>query len=189
MLLFRDWLARADGGGDMTDLHGVIGLLYRADWTRLSLSADAHSETDQDLWMSRVRAMRPPWVPEGPLGRFWRAQESSPPAWEQATGEELGGYHSWDTRLLIAPGGRYRQENLDEPSGRIIGSDGERSWVWRQQDPASPPADVGHRPPLQQPVALTSSARPRTATAGRRNRSCSSLPTPLLTPSLDACSG
>jgi len=43
MLLFRDWLARADGGSDMTDLQGVIGLLYRADWTRLSLSADAHS--------------------------------------------------------------------------------------------------------------------------------------------------
>jgi len=100
--------------------------------------------------MSRVRAMRPHWVPEGPLGRFWRDLESSPPAWEEATGEELGGYHSWDTRLLIAPGGRYRQENLDEPSGRVIGSDGERSWVWRQQDPASPPVDVGHKPPLQQ---------------------------------------
>ena len=47
----------------MTDLQDVIGLLHRADWTRLSLSADVHSETDQDLWMSRVRATMPrnPW--------------------------------------------------------------------------------------------------------------------------------
>ena len=158
MLLFRDWLARGDGGSDMTDLQGVIGLLHRADWTRLSLSADVHSETDQDLWMSRVRATRPPWVPEGrgvPEGRVWRFRENpenSPLTWERATGEELAGYHSWDTRLLIAPGGRYRQEYRDEPSGQVIGSDGERSWVWRPQDPGPPeaPIDVVHKPSLQQ---------------------------------------
>ena len=63
--------------------------------------------------------------------------------------EEPGGYHSWHARLLIAPGGRYRQEYLDEPSGRVIGSDGERSWVWHQQEPG-PPVEVRHRPPLHQ---------------------------------------
>src|SRR5579859_1346119 len=158
MLLFRDWLARGDGGSDMTDLQGVIGLLHRADWTQLSLSADVHSETDQDLWMSRMRATRPHWVPEGrgvPEGRVWRFRENpenSPLTWEEATGEELVGYHSWDTRLLIAPGGRYRQEYQDEPSGRAIGSDGERSWVWRPQDPAPPgrPVDIAQNPSLRQ---------------------------------------
>src|ERR1700750_1654972 len=49
----------------MTDLQGVIGLLYRADWTGLSLAADVRSETDQDLLSSRVRAVKPSWVPGG----------------------------------------------------------------------------------------------------------------------------
>ncbi|HJY57754.1 MAG TPA: hypothetical protein VJ418_15360 [Streptosporangiaceae bacterium] len=154
MLLFRDRLARGDGGSDMTDLQGVIGLLHRADWTRLSLSADVHSETDQDLWTSRVRATRPHWVPEGSRSR-WRLRENpenTPLTWEEATGEELVGYHSWDTTLRIAPGGRYRQEYQDEPSGRAIGSDGERSWVWRPQDPPppGPPGHIAHKPPLPQ---------------------------------------
>ncbi len=133
----------------MTDLQGVIGLLHRADWTRLSLSAGVHSETDQDLWMSRSRATRPRWVPGGRVWRFRENPESSPLTWEEATGEGLAGYHSWDTRLLIAPGGRYRQEYQDEPSGRAIGSDGERSWVWRPQDPA-PQGHIAHRLPLPQ---------------------------------------
>ncbi len=132
----------------MTDLQGVIGLLYRADWTRLSLSADVHSESDHDLRMSRVRAIRPPWAPEG---RIWKIPvvENTPLTWEEATGDELEGYNSWDTALLIAPGGRYRLEYRDEPSGRVIGSDGERSWVWRPQDaaPPEPPVDVGPKPP------------------------------------------
>jgi len=33
----------------------VIGLLYRADWTRLSLSADVRFETDRDLLYRRMR--------------------------------------------------------------------------------------------------------------------------------------
>ena len=58
----------ADGGIDMTDLQGVIGLLYRAGWTGLSLAADVRSETDQDLLSSRVRAVKPSWVPEDGAG-------------------------------------------------------------------------------------------------------------------------
>ena len=54
----------------MTDLQGVIRLLYRADWTRLSLSADVRFESDQDLVASRVMArMREklqPWVSASP---------------------------------------------------------------------------------------------------------------------------
>jgi outer membrane lipoprotein-sorting protein len=140
----------ADGGIDMTDLQGVIGLLYRADWTGLSLAADVRSETDQDLLSSRVRAVKPSWVPEG-RGRSSRGvyPEGGPPTWADAISEEPGGYHSWHARLLVAPGGRYRQEYLDEPSRRVIGSDGERSWVWHQQEPG-PPVEVRHRPPLHQ---------------------------------------
>jgi hypothetical protein len=75
--------------------------------------------------------------------------EGGPPTWADAISEEPGGYHSWHARLLVAPGGRYRQEYLDEPSGRVVGSDGERSWVWHEQEPG-PPVEVRHRPPLRQ---------------------------------------
>lgn len=82
----------ADGGIDMTDLQGVIGLLYRADWTGLSLAADVRSETDQDLLSSRVRAVKPSWVPEG-RGRSSRGvyPEGGPPTWADAISEEPGG--------------------------------------------------------------------------------------------------
>ena len=43
----------------MADLSEVIGLLHRADWTRLSLSATVHVESDPDLLLSRMRARFP----------------------------------------------------------------------------------------------------------------------------------
>ena len=39
----------APDGAAMADLPEVIGLLYRADWTRLSLSAELRSENDREL--------------------------------------------------------------------------------------------------------------------------------------------
>jgi hypothetical protein len=39
----------------MASLPDVIGLLYRADWTRLSLSAGVRFETDRDLLYRRMR--------------------------------------------------------------------------------------------------------------------------------------
>ena len=46
----------------MAGLPEVIGLLYRADWTRLSLSAELRSETDREP-PSRARRAR-----AGPAG-------------------------------------------------------------------------------------------------------------------------
>jgi hypothetical protein len=136
----------------MTDLQDVIGLLYRADWTRLSMSADVHLESDRDLLMSRVRATRPPWFPQRPVRRVREDPEGGPPTWEEAPGEELRAYHSGRARLLIAPGGRYRQEYGDEPSGQVIGSDGEHGWIWHQEDLAPPwlLIDIGDEPPLHE---------------------------------------
>jgi hypothetical protein len=93
-----------------------------------------------------VRAVRPSWVPGG-RGRSSRGvyPVGGPPTRADATSEEPVGYRSWHARLLVAAGGRYRQEYLDEPSGRVIGSDGERSWVWHEQEPG-PPVEVRHRP-------------------------------------------
>ena len=39
----------------MAHLQDVVGLLYRADWTRLSLSADVRIEKDGDLALRRAR--------------------------------------------------------------------------------------------------------------------------------------
>ena len=130
---------RADGGIDVTDLQDVIGLLYRADWTRLSVSGDVRFESNRDLLTSRVRATRPPWFPEGPAWRFRKDPEDGLPPWEEAPGEEPRGYDSGRARMLIAPGGRYRLEYEDELSGQVIGSDGERGWTWHPQDLAPPP--------------------------------------------------
>ena len=37
----------------MTDQPDLVGLLYRADWTRLSLAAEVSITRDRDLWRSR----------------------------------------------------------------------------------------------------------------------------------------
>ena len=41
----------------MAELHDVIGLLYRADWTRLSLSAQVRFEKDGDQARRREKAI------------------------------------------------------------------------------------------------------------------------------------
>jgi hypothetical protein len=45
----------------MAGLPEVIGLLYRADWTRLSLSAELRSETDREPLPRLSREGRSRW--------------------------------------------------------------------------------------------------------------------------------
>ena len=90
----------------MADLQTVIGLLYRADWTRLSLSAGVRSERDGDLAVRRLRAMRPAGFRPGPTMRLRPDPGGGPPIMEDVPEEELGGYHYGQAELLIAPGGR-----------------------------------------------------------------------------------
>jgi hypothetical protein len=86
----------------MAGLPEVIGLLHRADWTRLSLSAEVRFECDRDLLHSRIGAGPPTGYREAlTLMRPGRAA------------------------LLIAPGGRYRLEDED---GLVEGNDGQRGW-------------------------------------------------------------
>jgi hypothetical protein len=139
VLLSSIWPAEVTGGTAVADLKTVIGLLYRADWTRLSLSGEVRFESDRDLALSRIRATRPPGFREGPVMRAKAGGDGSQPAWEEVPGEELGGYHFGRATLLIAPGGRHRQERGDEPAGLVTGSDGERGWMWCRPDLAPPP--------------------------------------------------
>jgi hypothetical protein len=123
----------------VASLPDVIGLLYRADWTRLSLSADMRFESDRDLAQRRRRTARPPEFPDRPAGRFRADPDGGPPTWDKRPEEERDGYHRRRATLLMAPGGRYRQEFGDDPPGRVQGSDGERSWIWYRPDLAPGP--------------------------------------------------
>ena len=51
----------------MAGLPEVIGLLYRADWTRLSLSAELRSETDREPLPRLSREGRSRWYRAWPV--------------------------------------------------------------------------------------------------------------------------
>jgi hypothetical protein len=112
----------------MAGLPEVIGLLYRADWTRLSLSAELRFETDREP------------LPRLPRERWYRAW----PGQRQDNGRYAG-----RGTLLIGPGGRWRLECPAPGRGAegeaAEGNDGERGWSWR-------PPEAGGPPPL--PVGL-----------------------------------
>jgi hypothetical protein len=122
----------------MAGLPEVIGLLHRADWTRLSLSAEVRFERDGDLARDRqtavrTEAMRRLGIRPGPDG--WPSGAHGPE-------DERGGYHRWRAALLIAPGRRYRLEYEGERGGQADGSDGEQGWTLRPPDPEPlPPRD------------------------------------------------
>ena len=119
----------------MAGLPEVIGLLYRADWTRLSLSAEVRFEQDGDLARRRENAVRTE------LMRRMGFRPGSPgmPDVEREPEDERGGYHRWRAALLIAPGRRYRLEYEGDHGGRADGSDGEQAWMLRPPDPAPLP--------------------------------------------------
>jgi len=110
----------------MAGLPELIGLLYRADWTRLSLSAELRSETDREPLPRRWREGRSRWY------RAWPAQR-------QDNGRYVGG-----GALLIGPGGRWRLEcsvpGLGAGGEAAEGNDGEHGWSWRPPEMESPPS-------------------------------------------------
>ena len=121
----------------MTDL---VSLLYRADWTRLSLAAEVTTSRDFDLDRTRLGADGsgpPPWL--GGPGKPPRAGH----VWEMAT-DQLGTRTSRST-LLIEPGRRYREQGED----RLSGCDGDRSWfAVRAGERWTVEASGGPEPPL-----------------------------------------
>jgi len=110
----------------MTDAPDLVTMLYRADWTRLSLAAEVSSTIDHDLSALRFETGLPEAGPLlGPGGRRagsgWRSRPTGN-EWEVAT--DLQGIETSRSTLLVAPGGRYRHQG----DGFIRGCDGERSW-------------------------------------------------------------
>jgi hypothetical protein len=115
----------------MTDL---VGLLYRADWSRLSLTAEVSVCRDLDLNRIRHEDEVPPpgeaaCVPlPWQLFRDFSGRLRAEREWEMAT-DQLGTETQRST-LLIRPGRRYREQGEDIASG----CDGDRSWTATRKD-------------------------------------------------------
>ena len=125
----------------MAGLPNVIGLLYRADWTRLSLSAEVRSETDRELLPRLSREEPPRWYRPRPA----QTQEEEWSRWHRAwpAQKQDDGRFSWRGTLLIGPGGRWRLEGSVPGQGAggeaAEGHDGERGWSWRPSATGGPP--------------------------------------------------
>jgi hypothetical protein len=98
----------------------LVGLLYRADWTRLSLLAgltkvtDGPGDVEPIGWRPGVRVRRPPW-----MGPREEPADTSP-------GERA---YRMTGQLLVAPGCRYRKEVADQDGHTFLeGCDGDRPW-------------------------------------------------------------
>jgi hypothetical protein len=111
----------------MAGLPEVIGLLHRADWTRVSLSAELRSETNREPLPHPARERWSRWY------RAWPGQRQD------------DGRYVRRGALLIGAGGRWRLECPAPGQGAggeaAEGNDGERGWSWR-------PPEVGGPPPL-----------------------------------------
>ncbi|MDX6392914.1 MAG: hypothetical protein QOJ73_3977 [Streptosporangiaceae bacterium] len=121
-------------------LPGLVVLLYRADWTRLCLSATVHARHDGELRarMYQVQAKKEhdQAMRERPPGHWSRHLDGWPFA-DGGPDQELPDDESPDdesiideTRgeVLLAPGGRYRVGVTDGPGPGLTVCDGESQW-------------------------------------------------------------
>ena len=96
----------------MTGLRDLVALLYRADWTQLSLSGELTRRVDRS-------ALRSLLGPSGPVPGSTDAQ--SAPQWEETT-----------SSVVMAPGGRFRVEHPVRDDRRdVTVCDGESCWRLR----------------------------------------------------------
>lgn len=113
----------------------LVDLLYRADWTRLSLALEV-TEFDDYQARSRIhQSRRPSWAP--PPGTF-ADQPGRPPSradhWQEAADRdededegEFSTIRQVTYRLLVAPGGMFREENDAGDTSGSSGSDSKRA--------------------------------------------------------------
>jgi len=122
------------------DERELVGLLYRADWTRLGLTGTVRGGG---------------WLPNTTFTRHWRAWETGrprshpfpmpdPPQWVT---ESVAEPPEAERSLLLAPGRRYRLTSSD--GSRAIGCDGERAWQWFTDLPSDTEVTFAHRPEPQ----------------------------------------
>jgi hypothetical protein len=130
----------------LTDIPGLVTFLYRADWTQLCLSATFSARAEEP------RVIRIPGAAScPPAGQAAEADERDPKeTWRLATEvpETPDVYEEDDededyaddlpphwrdslSRVLIAPGGRYRIEDARPDPGRDVVLAGDRESLWR----------------------------------------------------------
>jgi hypothetical protein len=111
--------ARFTGAKAVITEQELVGLVQRADWTKLSLTATVSRGFNRALRDEQLRSMPPPpW----------------PPLWAQALMDlddmplKLGDHVTGS--LIVAPGCRFREELTDESGDTAIsGCDGDRAWL------------------------------------------------------------
>jgi len=137
----------------------VIGLLHRADWTKLTLSGTVHADEPVVDTVIIVQADRPPsgpWQREDekypgppfpPPGKLpgvpsWMSGWAQRQAREARRGRSPGPFWEFAPRgqdaraLAVAPGRRFRADGAD--GTWALGCDGARMWCWFRDRPASP---------------------------------------------------
>jgi hypothetical protein len=110
-------------------IRDLVALMYRADWTALSLAAEVAEFEDFSAYMRMTQPSRPDWMPRtGPCQRGWPGRpadrQRSEPHRDDAGGDEpgvdaepadedlgqSGAVREQRLRLLLGPGGRFRTE-------------------------------------------------------------------------------
>ncbi len=137
-------------------MRDLVDLLYRADWTRLSLTAEVSITRDRDLWRSRFAGWPPrPWSGGqfGPWAAPWFGPWFGPPrrladedpsvpwqSWESPDEADPWGPRTdgreWELATEVLGTESRRFTLLIAPGGRyrelgeshLSGCDGERSW-------------------------------------------------------------
>ena len=101
--LYGRVVAELAGGTAMADLRSVIGLLYRADWTRLSMSAGVRFASDRDLALSRLRG--PPF-PDLAVTATPRTSIGHPPRLRDGFFDRLEVIVDAELGILLCPAAR-----------------------------------------------------------------------------------
>jgi outer membrane lipoprotein-sorting protein len=129
--------------GEPIDLPALVALLYRADWTRLSLSAGMRWWRDNEVRHTMYRARAESIGSVGPWLRHTGPHPQPPDVeWpeDEPPIEEITG------TVLLAPGGRYRVEVTDERGTTLTVCDGQSRW--RISDGVAERAEAGGPPGL-----------------------------------------
>jgi hypothetical protein len=156
----------------------LVGLLYRADWTKLTLSGTVTGSEPVVETVITVQSdgpLRWPWrreddedTPEPPpplppplSGLFgqlppWLFERANEEAWGSRRGRPSEPYWSFapqgegaECTLSVAPGGRFRAEGAD--GAWTLGCDGARMWHWFRDWPASTSVSLGFTPSDDRP--------------------------------------
>ena len=120
----------------------LLGLLYRADWTRLALAGTVRGagELPNTTFTQLI------------VGVGHRSRPQPFPLPDAAGLDALAEPPGTERSLILAPGRRYRVTSSDW--SRVVGCDGERAWQWFADLPPDTEVRFDHRPELPVPELL-----------------------------------